>query len=50
VIKAVLHAQGQIPSPSVRLPLLPASPAATEAALRLAAHIPPLRAASAAAG
>jgi len=26
VIKAVLHAQGRIPSPAVRLPLLPASP------------------------
>jgi 4-hydroxy-tetrahydrodipicolinate synthase len=37
VIKAVLHAQGRIPSPAVRLPLLPASPAATEAALHLAA-------------
>ena len=33
VIKAVLHAQGRIPSPAVRLPLLPASPAATQAAL-----------------
>jgi 4-hydroxy-tetrahydrodipicolinate synthase len=33
VIKAVLHAQGRIPSPSVRLPLLPASPAAAAAAL-----------------
>jgi 4-hydroxy-tetrahydrodipicolinate synthase len=50
VIKAVLHAQGRIPSPSVRLPLLPASPAATEAALRLAAGFAPLRAASATAG
>jgi len=50
VIKAVLHAQGRIPSPSVRLPLLPAGPATTEAALRLAAGIPPLRAAPAAGG
>jgi 4-hydroxy-tetrahydrodipicolinate synthase len=33
VIKAVLHAQGRIPSPDVRLPLLPASAAATRAAL-----------------
>jgi 4-hydroxy-tetrahydrodipicolinate synthase len=33
VIKAVLHAQGRIPSPSVRLPLLPASPDAAAAAL-----------------
>jgi len=46
----VLHAQGRIPSPSVRLPLLPASPATTEAAVRLAAGIPPRRAAQAAAG
>ncbi|MEU7768085.1 4-hydroxy-tetrahydrodipicolinate synthase [Nocardia sp. NPDC049190] len=33
VIKAVLAAQGRIPSPAVRLPLLPASDAVTEAAL-----------------
>jgi 4-hydroxy-tetrahydrodipicolinate synthase len=33
VIKAVLHAQGRIPAASVRLPLLPASPAAGQAAL-----------------
>lgn len=33
VIKAVLAAQGRIPSPAVRLPLLPASEAATTAAL-----------------
>ncbi len=33
VIKAVLHAQGRIPSPAVRLPLLPASSGATRAAL-----------------
>ncbi len=32
VIKAVLHAQGRIPSPAVRLPLLPASPAAAREA------------------
>jgi 4-hydroxy-tetrahydrodipicolinate synthase len=32
VIKAVLHAQGRIPSPAVRLPLLEASPGATAAA------------------
>ncbi|WP_285551810.1 dihydrodipicolinate synthase family protein [Actinoplanes regularis] len=36
VIKAVLHAQGRIPTPSVRLPLLPASPAALHNALRYA--------------
>lgn len=35
VIKAVLHAQGRIPSPAVRLPLLPASEAAAQAALEL---------------
>jgi 4-hydroxy-tetrahydrodipicolinate synthase len=33
VIKAVLHRLGQIPSPAVRLPLLPARPASVEAAL-----------------
>lgn len=33
VIKAVLHRAGQIPSPAVRLPLLPASTAATAAAV-----------------
>lgn len=39
VIKAVLHAQGRIPSPVVRLPLLPASPGATSAALRHATDV-----------
>ncbi|MEV1286570.1 dihydrodipicolinate synthase family protein [Micromonospora sp. NPDC049679] len=34
VIKAVLYAQGRIPSPAVRLPLLPATPETTHAALR----------------
>jgi 4-hydroxy-tetrahydrodipicolinate synthase len=34
VIKSVLHRMGQIPSPSVRLPLLPASVDSTEDALR----------------
>ncbi|WP_329080159.1 MULTISPECIES: 4-hydroxy-tetrahydrodipicolinate synthase [unclassified Streptosporangium] len=33
VVKAVLAAQGRIPSPAVRLPLLPASDSATSAAL-----------------
>ena len=33
VIKAALHAQGRIPSPAVRLPLLAASDSATRAAL-----------------
>ncbi|WP_433204612.1 dihydrodipicolinate synthase family protein [Dactylosporangium sp. CS-047395] len=36
VVKAVLHAQGRIPTPAVRLPLLPASPAARDRALLLA--------------
>lgn len=36
VIKAVLAARGQIPSAAVRLPLLPASPDSTAAALRAA--------------
>jgi 4-hydroxy-tetrahydrodipicolinate synthase len=39
VIKAVLHAQGRIPSPAVRLPLLPASPAATSAARQQAGEL-----------
>jgi 4-hydroxy-tetrahydrodipicolinate synthase len=34
VVKAVLHAQARIPTPAVRLPLLPASRPATTAALR----------------
>ncbi|MDO3701776.1 dihydrodipicolinate synthase family protein [Micromonospora sp. C28SCA-DRY-2] len=33
VVKAVLHAQGRIPTPAVRLPLLPAGPATLRAAL-----------------
>ncbi|MEV8093957.1 dihydrodipicolinate synthase family protein [Kitasatospora sp. NPDC085879] len=38
VVKGVLHAQGRIPTPDVRLPLLPATPAAVATALdRLAA-------------
>jgi 4-hydroxy-tetrahydrodipicolinate synthase len=37
VIKAVLHAQGRIPSAFVRLPLLPASSAATRNAQAAAA-------------
>ncbi|GAB2600974.1 dihydrodipicolinate synthase family protein [Kribbella endophytica] len=35
VIKAVLHARGEIPTPDVRLPLLPAARSTTEAAVRL---------------
>jgi 4-hydroxy-tetrahydrodipicolinate synthase len=34
VIKAVLHAQGRIPTPAVRLPLLPAQPGSADTALR----------------
>ncbi len=33
MIKAVLHARGEIPSPSVRLPLPAAAPATVAAAL-----------------
>jgi 4-hydroxy-tetrahydrodipicolinate synthase len=40
VIKAVLHRQGQIPSPAVRLPLLPASPDTADAVMRAAAELP----------
>ncbi|EST39402.1 hypothetical protein N566_02205 [Streptomycetaceae bacterium MP113-05] len=36
VVKGVLHAQGRIPSPAVRLPLLPASDAAVNDALHRA--------------
>jgi 4-hydroxy-tetrahydrodipicolinate synthase len=37
VIKGVLHAQGKIPSPAVRLPLLPARPDTVSAAVGLLA-------------
>jgi 4-hydroxy-tetrahydrodipicolinate synthase len=40
VIKSVLHRLGEIPSPAVRLPLLPASPDSAEAALLAAAEPP----------
>jgi 4-hydroxy-tetrahydrodipicolinate synthase len=39
VIKAVLHAQGRIPTPAVRLPLLPARPETTAAARRCAERL-----------
>lgn len=39
VIKAVLHAQGRIPTPDVRLPLLPATPEAAQLALRYADEV-----------
>jgi 4-hydroxy-tetrahydrodipicolinate synthase len=35
VLKGVLHAQGRIPTPDVRLPLLPAAPSSVNAALAL---------------
>ncbi|BAL89329.1 putative truncated dihydrodipicolinate synthase [Actinoplanes missouriensis 431] len=34
MIKGVLHAHGRIPSPAVRLPLLPAAEAAVHTAMR----------------
>ncbi|HEY6492910.1 MAG TPA: 4-hydroxy-tetrahydrodipicolinate synthase [Trebonia sp.] len=39
VIKGVLHAQGRIPSPSVRLPLLPAHPDTVQAAVGLLGQV-----------
>jgi 4-hydroxy-tetrahydrodipicolinate synthase len=47
VIKAVLHAQGRIPTPAVRLPLLPSQPGAADTALR---HLGALDAAAAGRG
>jgi 4-hydroxy-tetrahydrodipicolinate synthase len=44
VIKGVLHAQGRIPTPGVRLPLLPADRTRVAAALALAAGPAPRRA------
>jgi 4-hydroxy-tetrahydrodipicolinate synthase len=38
VIKGVLHAQGRIPTPSVRLPLLAAGPESVRQAVRLIGH------------
>jgi 4-hydroxy-tetrahydrodipicolinate synthase len=40
VIKAALHAQGRIPTPGVRLPLLPAAPASAKALLARVAELP----------
>ncbi|MEU4732877.1 dihydrodipicolinate synthase family protein [Streptomyces sp. NPDC023588] len=40
VVKGVLHAQGRIPSPGVRLPLLPASEKAVAATLERLAELP----------
>jgi 4-hydroxy-tetrahydrodipicolinate synthase len=40
VLKAVLHAQGRIPSPAVRLPLLAAQPRTVAAALARLSEIP----------
>jgi 4-hydroxy-tetrahydrodipicolinate synthase len=42
VIKAVLHALGDIPNPAVRLPLVPAGPATTSAALAAASAVRPV--------
>lgn len=39
VVKGVLHAQGRVPTPDVRLPLLPASEAAVAAALERLAEL-----------
>ncbi|MFD8983600.1 dihydrodipicolinate synthase family protein [Streptomyces sp. NPDC059564] len=39
VVKGVLHAQGRIPTPDVRLPLLPASPESVAATLKELAEI-----------
>ncbi|MEE1785094.1 dihydrodipicolinate synthase family protein [Streptomyces sp. SP17BM10] len=39
VVKGVLHAQGRIPTPDVRLPLLPAGRARVDAALALASGL-----------
>lgn len=39
VIKAVLHAQGRIPTPAVRLPLLPAAPETMQMAARYAEEL-----------
>jgi 4-hydroxy-tetrahydrodipicolinate synthase len=47
VIKAVLHARGRIPTPAVRLPLLPAQPGSADTALR---HLGALEAAAAGRG
>ena len=44
VIKAALHARGRIPTPDVRLPLLPAGPGSRDAALDLLAALEPLAA------
>jgi 4-hydroxy-tetrahydrodipicolinate synthase len=41
VFKAVLHAQGRIPTPDVRLPLLPASAVARDAALAAVEAVTP---------
>ena len=41
VVKGVLHAQGRIPTPDVRLPLLPAAPAEVAAALAVLERLAP---------
>ncbi|QFZ21421.1 dihydrodipicolinate synthase family protein [Saccharothrix syringae] len=44
VVKAVLHAQGRIPTPAVRLPLLAAGPGSTREALRQVERVTPVAA------
>ena len=44
VVKAVLHAQGRIPTAAVRLPLVPAGRQSTAAALREAEGLLPVAA------
>src|SRR5690606_18322660 len=39
LLKAVLHADGRIPTPAVRLPLVPPPPAAVAAAVRESARM-----------
>jgi 4-hydroxy-tetrahydrodipicolinate synthase len=41
VLKGVLHAQGRIPTPDVRLPLLPAGEESVAGAIELAPAFPP---------
>jgi 4-hydroxy-tetrahydrodipicolinate synthase len=43
VLKAVLHARGRIPTPAVRLPLLPAGPRSVRAAIDQLAEVPGAR-------
>jgi 4-hydroxy-tetrahydrodipicolinate synthase len=40
VVKALLHAEGRIPTPALRMPMAPASPAALERAQAALAAVP----------